>query len=79
MAVRKDSLASAIEPGRMRVTHNGEVVCDVPVKGLTDEAPVYERPMKAAVSSKSSVVSSSPAPEANNEQLTTDVSGKVGP
>src|SRR3989440_9298068 len=35
------------DDGRMRVTHNGEVVCDVPVKGLTDEAPVYERPMKA--------------------------------
>src|SRR5260221_4634035 len=35
------------DDGRMRVTHNGEVVCDVPVKALTDEAPVYERPMKA--------------------------------
>jgi phosphoribosylformylglycinamidine synthase len=33
------------DDGRMRVTHNGEVVCDVPVKALTDEAPVYERPM----------------------------------
>jgi len=31
--------------GRMRVAHNGEIVCDVPVKALTDEAPVYERPM----------------------------------
>jgi len=35
------------DDGRMRVAHNGEVVCDVPVKALTDEAPVYERPMKA--------------------------------
>src|SRR5205809_873523 len=33
---------------RMRVTHNGEVVCDVPVKALTDEAPVYQRPLKPA-------------------------------
>src|SRR5882762_10493593 len=33
------------DDGRMRVAHNGEVVCDVPVKALTDEAPVYERPM----------------------------------
>ena len=33
------------DDGRMRVSHNGEVVCDVPVKALTDEAPVYERPM----------------------------------
>src|SRR5436309_1919665 len=44
------------DDGRMRVTHNGEVVCDVPVKALTDEAPVYERP----VSSPSSVVSRPP-------------------
>src|SRR5437660_9128506 len=35
------------DDGRMRVTHNGEIVCDVPVKALTDEAPVYERPLKA--------------------------------
>ncbi len=34
------------DDGRMRVTHNGEIVCDVPVKALTDEAPIYERPMK---------------------------------
>src|SRR5438128_2207932 len=36
------------DDGRMRVTHIGELVCDVPVKALTDEAPVYERPVKAA-------------------------------
>src|SRR5713226_8227468 len=60
------------DDGRMRVTHNGDVVCDVPVQGLTDEAPIYERPMKAAVISQSSVVSSSPAQEANDEQLTTN-------
>src|SRR5437870_5057140 len=30
--------------GRMRVLHDGKVVCDVPVKALTDEAPVYDRP-----------------------------------
>src|SRR5205807_10601083 len=34
------------DDGRMRVAHNGEIVCDVPVKALTDEAPIYERPMK---------------------------------
>jgi len=26
------------------VLHDGKVVCDVPVKALTDEAPVYDRP-----------------------------------
>jgi phosphoribosylformylglycinamidine synthase len=36
------------DDGRMRVTHNGQVVCDVPVKALTDEAPVYERPMRCS-------------------------------
>ncbi|HEX3229670.1 MAG TPA: AIR synthase related protein, partial [Pyrinomonadaceae bacterium] len=46
---------------RMRVKHNGEVVCDVPVKALTDEAPVYERPMKA-VSGFEFLVSSSSGP-----------------
>jgi phosphoribosylformylglycinamidine synthase II len=35
------------DDGRMRVRHEGEIVCDVPVKALTDEAPVYERPMTA--------------------------------
>jgi phosphoribosylformylglycinamidine synthase subunit PurL len=48
------------DDNRMRVMHNGELVCDVPVKALTDEAPVYQRPMKAeAVSSFEFRVSSS--------------------
>jgi phosphoribosylformylglycinamidine synthase II len=60
------------DDGRMHVAHNGEIVCDVPVKALTDEAPVLNRAMKAAVSGQSSVVSSSPAQEANNGQRTTN-------
>ncbi|HEV7744551.1 MAG TPA: phosphoribosylformylglycinamidine synthase subunit PurL [Pyrinomonadaceae bacterium] len=36
----------------MRVLHEGETVADIPVAALTDEAPLYERPM-AAPSSKS--------------------------
>jgi phosphoribosylformylglycinamidine synthase II len=31
---------------RMRVKQNGVVVVDVPNRGLTDEAPVYHRPMR---------------------------------
>ena len=60
--------------GRMRVKHEGEIVCDVPVMALTDEAPIYERPMKA-VSGQSSVVSSTETAQvapANNGLLTTD-------
>ncbi len=62
------------DDGRMRVTHEGELVCDVPVKALTDEAPLYERPSKPAVSSQWSVVSSDNEAhaKANNGQLTTD-------
>ena len=33
--------------GRMRVKHEGEIVCDVPVMALTDEAPIYERPVRS--------------------------------
>ena len=32
---------------RMKVIHNGEVVADIPVEALTDEAPKYERPIVA--------------------------------
>ena len=31
--------------GRMRVKHHGEVVADIPNPALTDEAPLYKRPM----------------------------------
>ncbi|HEX2271122.1 MAG TPA: phosphoribosylformylglycinamidine synthase subunit PurL, partial [Pyrinomonadaceae bacterium] len=36
---------------RMQVIHNGETVADIPVEALTDEAPRYERPMRAPVRS----------------------------
>jgi phosphoribosylformylglycinamidine synthase len=34
------------EGANMRVIHQGETVADIPVAFLTDEAPVYQRPMK---------------------------------
>jgi phosphoribosylformylglycinamidine synthase subunit PurL len=34
------------EGHNMRVIHNDETVADIPVSALTDEAPLYERPMK---------------------------------
>ena len=37
----------------MRVMHNGETVADIPVSSLTDEAPLYERPMQPYVSNES--------------------------
>jgi phosphoribosylformylglycinamidine synthase len=33
------------EGHNMRVIHEGETVADIPVSALTDEAPLYERPM----------------------------------
>ncbi|HMJ27053.1 MAG TPA: phosphoribosylformylglycinamidine synthase subunit PurL, partial [Pyrinomonadaceae bacterium] len=55
------------DDGRMRVSHNGEVVCDVPVKALTDEAPLYERPMKAV--NRSADILSASASEARAPML----------
>jgi phosphoribosylformylglycinamidine synthase len=60
------------DDGRMRVTHNGEVVCDVPVKSLTDEAPIYERPLKAG----SADVSSANASTARVPVLSEDTSNE---
>jgi len=47
------------DDNRMQVMHNGELVCDVPVKALTDEAPIYQRPMKEVSSFEFRVSSSS--------------------
>src|SRR5258705_9792386 len=44
------------EGHNMRVVHEGETVADIPVSALTDEAPLYERPM-ASPSPKSQVSS----------------------
>ena len=33
------------DTGRMQVVHDAEMVADIPVSALTDEAPRYERPM----------------------------------
>ena len=35
------------DTGCMQVVHDGEMVADIPVSALTDEAPRYERPMSA--------------------------------
>jgi phosphoribosylformylglycinamidine synthase subunit PurL len=39
------------DTGRMQVVHEGEIVADIPVSALTDEAPRYERPMSKPQSS----------------------------
>ena len=34
-----------VEGNRLKIFHNGEMVADLPVDKLTDEAPKYNRPM----------------------------------
>jgi phosphoribosylformylglycinamidine synthase len=46
------------EGNSMRVIHNGQVVADIPVSALADEAPRYERAMKAPRQSQESGVRS---------------------
>jgi phosphoribosylformylglycinamidine synthase len=58
------------EGSHMRVIHHNETVADIPVAALTDEAPRYERPMKATVSGQWSVVSGQN--ESDKLQGTTD-------
>jgi phosphoribosylformylglycinamidine (FGAM) synthase-like enzyme len=65
------------DDGRLRVSHNGEVVCDVPVKGLTDEAPIYERPMKAAQVSSSEFLVSTSQSEVDTEFHDQDLGSKL--
>ena len=68
---------------RMRVRHNGEVVCDVPVKALTDEAPIYQRPMKEVssfefrVSSSSSETSPTATDSSINGKSATETNSKL--
>src|SRR4051794_19813098 len=40
------TIGQVTNDGRMRVKHHGEVVADIPNEALTDEAPVYHRPMQ---------------------------------
>jgi phosphoribosylformylglycinamidine synthase subunit PurL len=40
-------IGRVVEGAFVHVIHNGERVADIPVAALTDEAPRYERPMKA--------------------------------
>ena len=45
------------EGNEMRVIHDGELVAEIPVSALTEEAPRYERPLKPVVIEKSEVQS----------------------
>ncbi len=70
-------IGKVIGEQRLRVTHNGELVADIPNLALTDEAPKYNRPMKEfAVASEdvspkiaAAINSQFPTPNPNTELL----------
>src|SRR5579859_5213880 len=41
------AIGRVINENKMRVLHHGEVMAEIPNQALTDDAPVYQRPMKA--------------------------------
>ncbi|HEX8748278.1 MAG TPA: phosphoribosylformylglycinamidine synthase subunit PurL [Pyrinomonadaceae bacterium] len=51
---------------RMRVLHEGELVADIPVSALTDEAPCYERPMKSPEPAESIEKNAFDSPDSTN-------------
>jgi len=40
------AIGKVVEGDRLKIMHNGELMADLPVLALTDEAPKYNRPMK---------------------------------
>lgn len=66
------------DTGRMQVVHQGEMVADIPVEALTDEAPRYERPMtpKTTSNEQSTQIQSSKT-DHTNDLLTLLSSGNV--
>jgi len=44
-------IGKVVEGNRLKVFHNGELMADLPVDKLTDEAPRYSRPMEAPAAS----------------------------
>jgi phosphoribosylformylglycinamidine synthase len=56
------------EGHNMRVIHEGETVADIPVSALTDEAPLYERPMASPKSKVQSPKSEDERPKAKGQR-----------
>ncbi len=38
-------VGSVVEENRLRITHHGELIADIPNQSLTDDAPLYHRPV----------------------------------
>ena len=55
------------EGHNMRVIHEGKTVADIPVSALTDEAPLYERPMESPKSKVQSPKSEYDSPKSKDQ------------
>ncbi|MDQ3180284.1 MAG: phosphoribosylformylglycinamidine synthase subunit PurL, partial [Acidobacteriota bacterium] len=51
-------VGKVVEGNRLKIFHNGEMVADLPVDKLTDEAPRYSRPMREVKKSPKSKIKS---------------------
>ncbi|MDQ3372263.1 MAG: phosphoribosylformylglycinamidine synthase subunit PurL [Acidobacteriota bacterium] len=67
-------VGKVVEGNRLKIFHNGEMVADLPVDALTDEAPKYERPMDG---SKFQV--QSPKPEVQSSKSTSQIQTNFEP
>jgi phosphoribosylformylglycinamidine (FGAM) synthase-like enzyme len=72
------------EGSNMRIVHNNEVVADIPVAALTDEAPLYQRPMKAParfenVVDATSAVESALKVDTSHDQEIMDAASRIEP
>src|SRR5215218_3790788 len=64
------------DTGRMQVFHHSEMVADIPVEALTDEAPRYERPMREPAKNGAQI-DLSPRNDHTNDLLTLLTSGNI--
>ena len=64
-------VGKVVEGNRLKIFHNGELMADLPVDKLTDEAPKYSRPMRE-VESRESRVESKKTPALDSRLSTLD-------
>ena len=62
-------IGKVVEGDRLKIYHHGELKADLPVLGLTDEAPKYQRPMTPPIRPESEVE----AAKIIREPITTDL------
>ncbi len=63
------AIGKVVEGNRLKIFHNGEMVADLPVDKLTDEAPKYERQKAKGKRQKAEIKDRRPKTEDQNEAL----------